>query len=132
MGNPSARICEDSEKLLEEVIPHTLQDIEDYICNDFEVVRKPPFPESHGRFRIFLKNRISPKPTINKALCTNCGTCVRLCPVTPRAVDWFNGDKSCSPSYDYSRCIRCFCCQEVCPESAIYIKETLLSSIFFH
>lgn len=31
--------------------------------------------------------------------------------------------------YDYSRCIKCYCCQEMCPEQAITVKKSLLARI---
>jgi uncharacterized protein (DUF362 family)/Pyruvate/2-oxoacid:ferredoxin oxidoreductase delta subunit len=107
------------------------ESIEAFICRDFDVVRKPPVPVTAGRVRTLLKNQISPRPTINKKLCTSCGTCVSFCPVTPRAVDWVGGDESKPPAYNYDDCIRCFCCQEVCPEGAISTKEPLLGRVFF-
>jgi uncharacterized protein (DUF362 family)/Pyruvate/2-oxoacid:ferredoxin oxidoreductase delta subunit len=105
--------------------------IEDFICQDFDVVRKPVEHAASGKMRIFMKNQTNPKPVIDKALCTKCGTCVKHCPVEPKAVDWLDGDKTQPPVHNYSRCIRCFCCQELCPEGAISIKQTLLGRLFF-
>jgi ferredoxin len=105
--------------------------VDDYICKDFDVVRKPVEHASSGAIRTFIKNRTNPRLVIDKTLCTRCGTCVLHCPVTPKAVDWVGGDQSRPPAHDYGRCIRCFCCQELCPEGAISIKETLLGRIFF-
>ena len=105
--------------------------VDDFICKDFDVVRKPVEHITSGALRTFFKNRTNPRPVIDKALCTRCGTCVQHCPVTPKAVDWVNGDRSHPPSHNYDRCIRCFCCQELCPESAISIKQTLLGRLFF-
>jgi uncharacterized protein (DUF362 family)/ferredoxin len=34
------------------------------------------------------------------------------------------------PTYDYRICIRCYCCQEVCPCSAITIRDPLLRRLF--
>ncbi|MEI3518879.1 MAG: 4Fe-4S binding protein [Clostridia bacterium] len=31
--------------------------------------------------------------------------------------------------YDYSKCIKCYCCQEMCPEQAITVKKSLLARI---
>ena len=107
------------------------ENVADFICKDFDVVRKPVEHAASGALRIFLKNRTNPRPVIDKALCTKCGTCVRHCPVTPKAVDWVNGDEKRPPEHNYGRCIRCFCCQELCPEGAISIKETLLGRMFF-
>ncbi len=52
-----------------------------------------------------------------------------MCPVEPKAVNWHSGDKTRPPTYKYDRCIRCFCCQEVCPEGAISIKNPALSRV---
>lgn len=32
---------------------------------------------------------------------------------------------------DDTRCIRCYCCQELCPHNAIKLKEPLLGRVFF-
>jgi uncharacterized protein (DUF362 family) len=104
--------------------------IENFICKDFDVVRKPKEHAVSGKFRTFMKNRINPRPVIDKKACITCGICVEHCPVSPKAVDWVNGDKSQPPKHNYDRCIRCFCCQEMCAASAITIKETLLGRIF--
>ena len=108
------------------------ESVETFIVKDFEVIRKPPAPVPSGRMRTFIKNRISPRPVIDKIACTNCGKCVRMCPVTPKAVNWHSGDESKPPTYKYDRCIRCFCCQELCPEGAVSVRETLLGKIIFH
>ncbi|OGN99094.1 MAG: hypothetical protein A2Y89_00415 [Chloroflexi bacterium RBG_13_51_18] len=105
--------------------------VDDFICKDFDVIRKPVEHVSSGMIRNYFKNRINPRPVIDKALCTKCGTCVIHCPVDPKAVDWVNGDETRPPEHNYNRCIRCFCCQELCPEGAIFIKETLLGRLFF-
>ncbi|MHC4499609.1 MAG: DUF362 domain-containing protein [Planctomycetota bacterium] len=107
------------------------ENIEAFICRDFDVVRKPPIPATGGRVSKFIKNHLSPRPAIDATLCTSCGTCVKACPVTPRPVDWVDGDESRPPVYDYNICIRCFCCQEVCPEGAISTEEPLLGKIIF-
>jgi uncharacterized protein (DUF362 family)/Pyruvate/2-oxoacid:ferredoxin oxidoreductase delta subunit len=105
--------------------------IEDFICRDFDVVRKPMQHVTGGGLRNFLKNRISSRPVIDKALCNRCGTCVQHCPVNPMAVDWVDNDKTRPPTHNYDRCIRCYCCQELCPQGAISIKETVLGRMFF-
>lgn len=104
--------------------------IESFLDTSFEVNRAPPMPGSGGRFRVFLKNRITQRPVIDKAKCTYCGTCVTMCPVQPKAVDWYKGDKSRPPRHDYNRCIRCYCCQETCPEGAIFIGSPLLARVY--
>ena len=104
--------------------------LESFIDTSFEINRTPPVPVSGGRFRVFLKNRITQRPVIDKAKCTCCGTCITMCSVEPKAVDWYKGDVSRPPRYDYNRCIRCYCCQETCPEGAIYLSSPLLGRIY--
>lgn len=77
-----------------------------------------------------LRNWFIPKPVIDSAVCSKCGSCVKICPVTPKALSQGTGEV---PKYDYNSCIRCYCCQETCPEGAISIKTPLpgkISKIF--
>ncbi len=98
-------------------------------CPDFDIRRGPHRPFKSKRFFGFLSNRLVPKPFIDAQKCTKCGTCIQVCPVTPKAVNWRNGDKSVPPVYDYSNCIRCYCCQELCPDSAIFLKDPVMRKI---
>lgn len=102
------------------------ENIESFFDPSFKVNRTPLKPRSGGIFRSLLKNRITEKPVIDKTKCTICGTCIEMCPVEPKAVNWYNGDNSKPPRYNYSQCIRCYCCQETCPEGAIFIYNPLL------
>lgn len=104
--------------------------IDNFICRDFDVVRKPPAHVAGGRWTTFVKNRTSSRPVIHDGRCTRCGRCIRHCPVTPKAVDWHDGNMLRPPVHNYNLCIRCFCCQEVCPEGAISVREPLLGKIF--
>jgi uncharacterized protein (DUF362 family)/Pyruvate/2-oxoacid:ferredoxin oxidoreductase delta subunit len=104
--------------------------LESFIDASFVVNRTPPISSSGGRFRVFLKNRITQRPVIDKARCTCCGTCITMCPVQPKAVDWYQGDNSKPPRHNYNRCIRCYCCQETCPEGAIYLSSPLLGKVY--
>ena len=103
--------------------------IESFLDSDFEVIRTPPLPCSSSRLKTFIKNRVCERPVIDTVTCTNCGTCVRMCPVEPKAVDWHTGDKDRPPTHKYDRCIRCYCCQEVCPEGAISVENPLLGRV---
>ena len=105
-------------------------DIESFFDRGFEVNRTPPAHSTGGRLSTFIKNRITQRPVIDKARCDLCGVCVKMCPVRPRAVDWYKGDKSRPPRHNYDRCIRCYCCQETCPDGAILIESPLLGRLF--
>jgi len=105
--------------------------LESFLCRDFDVIRTPPDHCSRSRARAFIKNRLCERPVIDGVKCTNCGTCVKMCPVEPKAVDWRNDDKSQPPTHNYDRCIRCYCCQEACPEGAISAQSTMLGRLFY-
>lgn len=66
-----------------------------------------------------LKNTITAQPAIDKT-CLHCGHCVTHCPPHAMTID-----KS-GVQIDYNRCIRCFCCQELCPHNAITTRQGLL------
>ena len=100
--------------------------IETFIAKDYVVNRKQEQETPKKAQPAFLKNAITPRPYIMAERCVRCGICVKMCPVTPKAVNWHDGNKNNPPSYQYERCIRCYCCQELCPERAIQIKVPLL------
>ena len=36
------------------------------------------------------------------------------------------------PSINRKKCIRCFCCQEFCPESAMIVHRTAIAKLLDH
>ncbi len=97
-------------------------DIDEFVVSDYDVNRSRQATTDSGKPKGTLAKRlIVPRPVIDPAKCTACGTCVSVCPVTPKAVDW-KGGKGVPPVHDYARCIRCYCCQELCPERAIDVR----------
>jgi uncharacterized protein (DUF362 family)/Pyruvate/2-oxoacid:ferredoxin oxidoreductase delta subunit len=105
------------------------ESIDSFVDGDFDVIRTPPEHANRSRIRTLVKNRLSERPAINKASCTVCGLCVKMCPVNPKAVNWRRGDQSRPPTYDYDLCIRCYCCQESCPEGAVFTQSPLLGRL---
>lgn len=106
--------------------------VEAFVATDFEVVRSPRSTTGSGALASLLRRLVIPRPVIDPARCTACGTCVSVCPVDPRAVDWRDGARGSAsgpPTYDYSRCIRCYCCQEMCPEGAIDVRVPALGRV---
>ena len=96
----------------------------------FKVDREPlKSLKKGGGIMKLINNAVVPKPYIIKAKCRKCGVCVKMCPVNPKAVDWHDGNKGNPPAYKYDRCIRCYCCQELCPEGAIEIKKPLIRKV---
>jgi len=107
------------------------EQIDKFINRDFNVNRSTA-PTTEGTSFLssdFMRKYSAPRPTINPDMCTRCGTCVSVCPVEPKALDWKDGNRKDPPVYDYSKCIRCYCCQELCPENAIFVKIPLLGKL---
>lgn len=92
----------------------------------------------------FLAPLLEKKPIVRKNICIGCGICVNACPVEGKAIHVEPVGRSGSGCgargaagkqrrgvavYDYSKCIKCYCCQEMCPEQAITVKKSLLARI---
>ena len=104
--------------------------VEDLINPSFNVTRRK-FDRyaSRGSFPAFLKDLISPKPVIDYDICRNCGKCVLQCPTDPKSLNWKENENFDFPVYNYKTCIRCYCCQEICPHNSISIKTPLLGKL---
>jgi ferredoxin len=70
-----------------------------------------------------LSRLVAATPEPVKGACSRCGKCVDFCP---------RGAMSLGPEVavvDKKKCIRCFCCDELCEQQAIEIKKPLLARI---
>jgi uncharacterized protein (DUF362 family)/NAD-dependent dihydropyrimidine dehydrogenase PreA subunit len=70
-----------------------------------------------------LRDMLTSKPVIDKKICEYCKMCENICPVGGIIV---SEEKV---SFDYEKCIRCFCCQEMCSYGALKIKRGILLKI---
>ena len=66
-----------------------------------------------------LKSALTAQPEIS-GQCQLCGHCVSHCPPGAMTI----ADRL--VKIDYNRCIRCFCCQELCPHDAIMTRQGVL------
>jgi uncharacterized protein (DUF362 family)/NAD-dependent dihydropyrimidine dehydrogenase PreA subunit len=73
-----------------------------------------------GGLKRYLKNSVTARPAVDVSLCKLCNDCVNHCP--PEAMEIVNSRLE----IDYERCIRCFCCQELCPHGALMTRQGLL------
>ena len=104
-------------------------ELADMILPDYDVNRsKTSTTGKPGFWTTLVKNWITPRPVIDPEKCTHCGRCVQVCPATPKALSFADGRQS-PPQYNYNRCIRCYCCQEMCPEEAISVEKPFLGRL---
>lgn len=74
-------------------------------------------------FHKFMRKHLTQRPACNDETCKLCGECWRYCPA-----------KAISRSkkrihFNYDKCIRCYCCIEVCPYGALRAVETMPGKI---
>ncbi len=70
----------------------------------------------------FLK-KLERRPVFIHTKCTGCQKCVNICPV--HAIEPMASKKTHIVLTD-SKCIRCFCCSEVCTDNAVVIRRKLV------
>lgn len=102
-------------------------DLEPLVDRSFQVVRQPPLSLPQTGILGSIKRFFLPRPVIVQSACVCCGRCVSVCPVSPTALT--QNDNLAAPRYDYAKCIRCYCCQEVCPKKAIIIRKSILGTL---
>ena len=105
---------------------------EKYGNSDFNVQRGKEYKGTLHSIR-FLMPLLQKKPVVREDRCIGCGICVSSCPVEGKAIhigkDGIGGKSQGKAYYDYGKCIKCYCCQEMCPEDAITVKKSLLAKI---
>jgi uncharacterized protein (DUF362 family)/NAD-dependent dihydropyrimidine dehydrogenase PreA subunit len=67
-----------------------------------------------------LEQALTSRPVHRPDRCIGCGKCASVC--RARAITLH--DKRLS--FDYKKCIRCYCCHEMCPVDAVAFKDGLL------
>ena len=104
-------------------------DIESLINKDFKIEKTTIKETKEHQSLAFLRKHVLRRPYIQEDICKKCGICVDVCPLEDKAVTFKNNDKSKPPVYDYNKCIRCYCCQEMCPYNVIETKTPILGKI---
>jgi uncharacterized protein (DUF362 family)/Pyruvate/2-oxoacid:ferredoxin oxidoreductase delta subunit len=67
----------------------------------------------------FMRRHTMALPVCDDSLCEMCSQCWTMCPA--KAIEEF-AEKI---KFDYKKCIRCYCCIEVCPYGALHAQETI-------
>jgi uncharacterized protein (DUF362 family)/Pyruvate/2-oxoacid:ferredoxin oxidoreductase delta subunit len=79
---------------------------------------------TRGKYPAFIENMVNravqPKPVFMHQICTGCGDCNTNCPAG--AIEMVDGRPILKPD----KCIRCFCCQELCYQKAVSIYRPWL------
>lgn len=90
---------------------------------NYELPEVTPVVFGPKKFHGFMRRHLVQRPECDTKLCKLCGECWQYCPAD--AVER-TGD---SLKFDYEKCIRCYCCIEVCPHGALSSKETVTGKI---
>ena len=73
----------------------------------------------------FVHKLLTRRPIIKKSKCKGCKKCFDHCPV--KAIEMCKKkDNKQYAKVNYDKCIRCFCCQELCPFHVVKIKTGIL------
>lgn len=91
---------------------------------DFKLPKTAPLVFGPKISQVFLRKHLIQRPEVEASLCKSCGDCERYCPA--RAISL----RQKKIRFDYERCIRCYCCLEVCPHGALRTCQPLLGRIF--
>jgi len=76
-----------------------------------------------GFLRDPMRNWLTTRPVLDARLCKMCLICLKNCPA--HVITEHND----SLRFDLDGCIRCFCCQEMCPEGAIGVGNGPLAKL---
>jgi uncharacterized protein (DUF362 family)/NAD-dependent dihydropyrimidine dehydrogenase PreA subunit len=85
--------------------------------NEYFKIKPPKTKSANFNVPTFLVNIFSVKPSIDNKMCKLCLKCFNSCP--PKAIYKYN-DKL---KIDYNKCIKCFCCHELCVHNAVKLKR---------
>lgn len=120
------------EKLLTSHIARKLGLIEGHVrmegdapaVKDFRLPQVEPLVFGPRFTHSLSRKHLVQRPLVDPAVCRLCGECWEYCPAN--AISRI-GKKI---AFDYDRCIRCYCCLEVCPHGALRTELPMLGKLF--
>lgn len=100
-----------------------------YIQGDFPLISGFAIPElsplTFGPEPVhkIMRRHLLQRPVVDRQICDVCAKCWQYCPA--KAI--YRNTRQIT--FDYNRCIRCYCCIEICPQGAIYATEPISGKI---
>ena len=91
--------------------------------DNFAVPDVAPLVFGPERMHGFMRRHLLQRPLSDDSACRLCGECWKYCPAKAISIE---GHRI---HFDYEKCIRCYCCIEVCPQGALQAKEPLLGKL---
>jgi len=88
------------------------------LVRDFRLPAINPLVFGPEMLHGYMRRHLVQRPVSDPSICRICGECWRYCPAKAITRD---REKI---KFDYDKCIRCYCCLEVCPYAAIRTQET--------
>jgi len=90
---------------------------------DFKLPEITPLVFGPEKFHGVMRRHLVQRPECDDSSCRLCGECWKYCPA--EAIT-HSREKI---HFDYDKCIRCYCCIEVCPHGALSARETLAGKV---
>lgn len=107
--------------------------VEKMVVTDYQTVVPngfKPFANAIPQWMQPVVHRLTTqRPSVNRRKCKGCQKCFQHCPV--KAITMVPTKKGGTPKakFDYTKCIRCYCCQELCPFGLVKVKSGLVYKI---
>ena len=101
-----------------------------YIHGDFDMVNNFKLPEiisltfGPNLFKKFMRKHLIQRPVVDNTICRLCGECFNYCPADAIS------EYSKKVHFNYDKCIRCYCCVEICPHGALQAAEPWPGKIY--
>ena len=107
--------------------------IEDLKVCDYQTVvpnNYRPFAHTMPQWMQPIVHRLTTqRPHVNRRKCRGCKKCFEHCPVKAISMVPTKKGKLSKAKFDYNKCIRCYCCQELCPFGLVKVKSGIVYKI---
>ncbi len=120
LQSPVNKVAHDMGLLDEIVLDGLLEPVSDYALPELaDLIFGPPSLHS------FFRKHLTQRPFEDRVICKMCRECLTHCPV--HAIH----EKKERLHFEYDRCIRCYCCVELCPHGAMKTAQPVLGRLLY-